>query len=234
MTTRRNSDDPNAPDAASTPSTSEHVDFDAMVENLDELDLDLDGDDGDEDDDDEDDNDWEHPEELIIMAGTRLPDATPAGGEVATEEAIAALCKELDPDGTELAEFLDGAATFDIGELVGPPGRLELRCVAFVEEDDLLITYLVMRQGDSAEVLASSFMVDVDPDLSSPQDRLRLASLLLDGLSHIMDDGLRLSLAPSFGFLARPFGTIQIGENLKPEDRTAARAQRTKQRKRGR
>jgi len=227
MTTRRNPDDPNTPDAQPS---AENVDFDAMVENLDELDLDLDDDDDDEDDDSE----WDHPEELILLAATRLPDATPAGGEVATEEAIAAICKELDPDGTELSEFLDGAAVFDIGELVGPPGRLDLRVVAFVEEDELLVIYLTMRQGDSAEVLASSFVVDIDPDLSSPQDRLRLASLLLDGLSHIMDDGLRLSLAPSFGFLARPYGTIQVGENLKPEDRMAARAQRVKQRKRGR
>lgn len=216
-------------------------DFDSMLE-------DLPG--SDEDDGESEDDGWEHPEELVLLAAQRLPDAGEPGGDKATEEAIAELCKEIDPDGKELAAWYEGAAVFDLGELVGPPGRLDVRAVCFVDHSDEhddedededgevfdhgLVVYLVVCTEDHAEVLASSFMLDVAPHISTSQDRMRLASLLLDGLSQLDAEGLRLSLEPRFGFLAKPYDPIIVGTGQKPEDRAAARAARIKALKRGR
>ncbi|HRE88945.1 MAG TPA: hypothetical protein PK095_07345 [Myxococcota bacterium] len=237
--------DPKKPTDTDTP-----YDFDAMLEGLPGA-GEEDGD-GDEDFDDLEDDGWEHPEELVLLAAQRFPDAGEPGGDKTTEEAIAALCKEIDPEGKELADWYEGAAVFDLGELVGPPGRLDVRAVCFVDrsetlehEDDEdeedgeeldqgLVVYLVVCTDDHAEVLASSFMLDVAPQVSTPQDRMRLASLLLDGLSQLDSEGLRLSLEPRFGFLAKPYDPIIVGTGQKPEDRAAARAARIKAMKRGR
>lgn len=221
------------------PNDKDTIDFDAMLE-------DLPGADGEDGDEDFGDDGWEHPEELVLLAAQRFPDAGEPGGDKATEEAIAALCKEIEPDGNELATWYEGSAVFDLGELVGPPGRLDVRVVCFVdrsedyedeEEDDVeqgLVVYLVVCSEDHAEVLATSFMLDVAPHASMPQDRMRLASLLLDGLSQLEPEGLRLSLEPRFAFLAKPFDPIVVGTGQKPEDRAAARAARIKAAKRGR
>lgn len=221
------------------PNDKDTIDFDAMLE-------DLPGADGEDGDEDFGDDGWEHPEELVLLAAQRFPDAGEPGGDKATEEAIAALCKEIEPDGNELATWYEGSAVFDLGELVGPPGRLDVRVVCFVdrsedyedeEEDDVeqgLAVYLVVCSEDHAEVLATSFMLDVAPHASMPQDRMRLASLLLDGLSQLEPEGLRLSLEPRFAFLAKPFDPIVVGTGQKPEDRAAARAARIKAAKRGR
>lgn len=232
--------DPKKPTDKETP-----YDFDAMLEGLPGTDEDdVDG----EDYEDSDDDGWEHPEELVLLAAQRFPDAGEPGGDKATEEAIAALCKEIDPEGKELAAWYEGAAVFDLGELVGPPGRLDVRAVCFVDNSDEyedededgeeldhgLVVYLVVCTEDHAEVLASSFMLDVAPHVSTPQDRMRLASLLLDGLSQLEPEGLRLSLEPRFAFLAKPYDPIIVGPGQKPEDRAAARAARIKAMKRGR
>lgn len=230
--------DPKKPSDKETP-----YDFDTMLEGL----PGVDGDDDDEIGGDDEDDGWEHPEELVLLAAQRFPDAGEPGGDKATEEAIAAICKEIDPDGKELAAWYEGAAVFDLGELVGPPGRLDLRAVCFVdnseeyEEDEDgeeldhgLVVYLTACTEDHAEVLASSFMLDVAPHISTPQDRMRLASLVLDGLSQLSPEGLRLSLEPRFGFLAKPYDPIVVGTGQKPEDRAAARAARIKAMKRGR
>lgn len=222
------------------PNDKDIIDFDAMLE-------DLHGADGGDEDDDYEDDGWEHPEELVLLAAQRFPDAGEPGGDAATEEAIAALCKEIEPDGNELASWYEGATAFDLGELVGPPGRLDVRAVCFVdrsedhedddEEEDVdhgLVVYLVVCNEDHAEVLATSFMLDVAPHVSMPQDRMRLASLLLDGLSQLEPTGLRLSLEPRFAFLAKPYDPIVVGTGQKPEDRAAARAARIKAAKRGR
>lgn len=230
------------------PHEQESIDLDAMV--------DLDG--VDPDDFRGADDGWAHPEEIVLLAALRLPDAGEPGGPEATEDAIEAVCNELDPGGHDLSTWLDGAAAFDLGELVGPPGRLRLRAVCFVEvtsdeapdddEVDLddpdidedyetvseLVAYLVARNDDHVEVLASTFLDEVAPHASTPQDRMRLASLLLDGLAQLEPEGLRLSLLPRFAFLARPYDPIQVGENLRPEDRAAARAERIKAHKRRR
>lgn len=228
-----------SPNDPKDPTDKDTIDFDAMLE-------DLPGADGADGDDYEDDG-WEHPEELVLLAAQRFPDAGEPGGDVATEEAIAALCKEIDPDGEELASYYEGAAVFDLGELVGPPGRLDVRAVCFVDisaddadEDDEedfgegLTVYLTVCNEDQAEVLASSFMQEVAPQISTSQDRMRLASLLLDGLSQLDPEGLRLSLEPRFAFLAKPYDPIVVGTGQKPEDRAAARAARIKAAKRGR
>jgi hypothetical protein len=218
------------------PEAAEAIDFDAMLDDLP----------GDEEELDEldDDGGWEHPEEMVLLAAQRFPDAGEPNGEQATDDAIAALCKEIDPDGTELAQWFEGAAAFDLGELVGPPGRLDVRAVCFVDHDesaeddeeggDGLVVYLTVRNEEHAEVLASSFMIDVAPHLSTAQDRMRLASLLLDGLSQLEPEGLRLSLEPRFAFLAKPYDPIVVGLDQRPEDRAAARAARIKAMKRGR
>lgn len=220
------------------PNDKDTFDFDAMLEDLPDAD-------GAEDEDDYD--GWEHPEEMVLLAAQRFPDAGEPGGDAATEEAIAALCKEIEPDGNELASWYEGAAVFDLGELVGPPGRLDVRAVCFVdaspddadEDDDEdfgdgLTVYLTVCNEEHAEVLASSFMADVAPHISTSQDRMRLASLLLDGLSQLDSEGLRLSLEPRFAFLAKPYDPIVVGTGQKPEDRAAARAARIKAAKRGR
>lgn len=211
---------------------NEAIDFDAMLEDL-------------PGDEDEEEGGWEHPEELVLLAAQRFPDAGEPNGEQATEEAIAEICKEIDPEGEELAKWFQGAAAFDLGELVGPPGRLDVRAVCFVDdgaesededEDEVegLVVYLTVRNEEHTEVLASSFMIDVAPHLSTSQDRMRLASLLLDGLSQLEPDGLRLSLEPRFAFLAKPYDPIVVGLDQRPEDRAAARAARIKAMKRGR
>lgn len=229
MSTRK-PDEP-ASESPKKPGAADHgVDFDAMIN-----DIDLDA--LDEDALDEAlDEALDIPEEIVRLAALRLPDATPPGGDVATEAAIKALCDEIDPDSDELSELLDGAAAFDLGELVGPNGRLTLRVVAFVdhEEDDSLLAYLAMRNENEVDVLATTFVSELDPELSESGDRMRLASLVLDGLSQLDHEGLRLSLAPAFGFLARPYEPVQVGSNLRPEDRQAARSARIKARKRGR